>query len=116
MPNAFVPLDAAATAARLPYPELAQAIAAMLAELRDGSAMRAGAMAVPPRSSASMAAMAWASSGYGRRAAVAAASSGMKALGIGRRMGDRWAEGNPPLSPMPRPRDQRDSIPITAAA
>ncbi|ABF10399.1 delta(1)-pyrroline-2-carboxylate reductase family protein [Cupriavidus metallidurans] len=43
----FVPLDAAATAARLPYPELAQAIAAMLAELRDGTAMAPPRIALP---------------------------------------------------------------------
>jgi len=43
----FVPLDAAATAARLPYPELAQAIAAMLAELRNGTAMAPPRIALP---------------------------------------------------------------------
>lgn len=47
MPNAFIPLDAAATAARLPYPELAQAIAAMLAELRGGTAMAPPRIALP---------------------------------------------------------------------
>lgn len=45
--TAFLPLDAAATAARLPYPELAQAIAAMLAELRDGTAMAPPRIALP---------------------------------------------------------------------
>jgi len=40
-------LDAAATAARLPYPELAQAIAAMLAELRNGTAMAPPRIALP---------------------------------------------------------------------
>jgi ornithine cyclodeaminase len=39
----LIPLDAASTAARLPYPELAAAIADMLGELRDGTAM------APPR-------------------------------------------------------------------
>lgn len=43
----LVPLDAARTAARLPYPELAQAIADMLAELRDGSAMAPPRIALP---------------------------------------------------------------------
>ncbi|SDD14311.1 ornithine cyclodeaminase [Cupriavidus sp. YR651] len=43
----FTPLDAAATAARLPYPELARAIAAMLAELRDGTAMAPPRIALP---------------------------------------------------------------------
>ncbi len=43
----FVPLDAAATAARLPYPELARAIASMLAELRDGTAMAPPRIALP---------------------------------------------------------------------
>ncbi|SOY78571.1 putative Ornithine cyclodeaminase [Cupriavidus taiwanensis] len=43
----LVALDAAATAARLPYPELAQAIADMLAELRDGSAMAPPRIALP---------------------------------------------------------------------
>ncbi|NOV25703.1 delta(1)-pyrroline-2-carboxylate reductase family protein [Cupriavidus necator] len=43
----FVPLDAATTAARLPYPELAQAIADMLAELRDGTAMAPPRIALP---------------------------------------------------------------------
>lgn len=40
-------LDAAATAARLPYPELAQAIASMLGELRDGTAMAPPRIALP---------------------------------------------------------------------
>ncbi|CAG9182458.1 delta(1)-pyrroline-2-carboxylate reductase family protein [Cupriavidus respiraculi] len=40
-------LDAAATAARLPYPELAQAIAAMLAELRAGTAFAPPRVALP---------------------------------------------------------------------
>ncbi|WP_454736879.1 delta(1)-pyrroline-2-carboxylate reductase family protein [Cupriavidus necator] len=43
----LVPLDAASTAARLPYPELAQAIAAMLGELRDGTAMAPPRLALP---------------------------------------------------------------------
>ncbi|MCO4862759.1 delta(1)-pyrroline-2-carboxylate reductase family protein [Cupriavidus sp. WGlv3] len=43
----LVALDAAATAARLPYPELAQAIADMLAELRDGTAMAPPRIALP---------------------------------------------------------------------
>lgn len=43
----FVPLNAAATAARLPYPELAQAIASMLGELRDGTAMAPPRIALP---------------------------------------------------------------------
>lgn len=43
----LVPLDAASTAARLPYPELAQAVAAMLGELRDGTAMAPPRMALP---------------------------------------------------------------------
>ena len=41
------PLDAAATAARLPYPELALAIASMLGELRDGTAMAPPRIALP---------------------------------------------------------------------
>lgn len=41
------PLDAAATAARLPYPELAAAIEAMLAELRAGTAMAPARLALP---------------------------------------------------------------------
>lgn len=40
-------LDAAATAARLPYPELALAIASMLGELRDGTAMAPPRIALP---------------------------------------------------------------------
>lgn len=40
-------LDAAATAARLPYPELAKAIAAMLAELRAGTAVAPPRLALP---------------------------------------------------------------------
>ncbi|MCA3186159.1 MAG: delta(1)-pyrroline-2-carboxylate reductase family protein [Cupriavidus sp.] len=40
-------LDAAATAARLPYPELAQGIASMLGELRDGTAMAPPRIALP---------------------------------------------------------------------
>lgn len=40
-------LDAAATAARLPYPELARAIADMLAELRDGTAFAPPRIALP---------------------------------------------------------------------
>jgi len=40
-------LDAAATAARLPYPELAQAIAGMLAELRAGTAFAPARIALP---------------------------------------------------------------------
>ncbi|WP_137926213.1 delta(1)-pyrroline-2-carboxylate reductase family protein [Cupriavidus sp. 2SB] len=47
MTHSFQPLDAAATAARLPYPELAQAIAAMLGELRDGTAMAPPRIALP---------------------------------------------------------------------
>lgn len=43
----FLPRDAAATAARLPYPELAQAIASMLAELRNGTAMAPPRIALP---------------------------------------------------------------------
>ncbi|SCB29937.1 delta(1)-pyrroline-2-carboxylate reductase family protein [Cupriavidus alkaliphilus] len=43
----LVALDAAATAARLPYPELAQAIADMLSELRDGTAMAPPRIALP---------------------------------------------------------------------
>ncbi len=43
----FIPLDAASTAARLPYPELAQAIVGMLAELRDGTAMAPPRIALP---------------------------------------------------------------------
>ncbi|RAS04905.1 delta(1)-pyrroline-2-carboxylate reductase family protein [Cupriavidus alkaliphilus] len=43
----LVALDAAATAARLPYPALAQAIADMLAELRDGTAMAPPRIALP---------------------------------------------------------------------
>ncbi|WP_455284970.1 delta(1)-pyrroline-2-carboxylate reductase family protein [Cupriavidus necator] len=43
----LVPLDAASTAARLPYPELAQAIAAMLGELRAGTAMAPPRLALP---------------------------------------------------------------------
>ncbi len=43
----LVPLDAATTAARLPYPELAQAIADMLAELRDGTATAPPRIALP---------------------------------------------------------------------
>jgi len=43
----LVPLDAASTAARLPYPELARAIADMLGELRDGSAMAPPRIALP---------------------------------------------------------------------
>jgi 1-piperideine-2-carboxylate/1-pyrroline-2-carboxylate reductase [NAD(P)H] len=43
----LVPLDAASTAARLPYPELAHAIAGMLAELRDGTAMAPPRIALP---------------------------------------------------------------------
>ena len=43
----LVALDAAATAARLPYPQLAQAIADMLAELRDGTAMAPPRIALP---------------------------------------------------------------------
>lgn len=42
-----VPLDAASTAARLPYPELARAIADMLGELRDGTAMAPPRIALP---------------------------------------------------------------------
>ncbi|WP_354686887.1 delta(1)-pyrroline-2-carboxylate reductase family protein [Cupriavidus necator] len=42
----LVPLDAASTAARLPYPELAQAIADMLGELRAGTAMAPARMAL----------------------------------------------------------------------
>ncbi|AZG12999.1 delta(1)-pyrroline-2-carboxylate reductase family protein [Cupriavidus pauculus] len=40
-------LDAASTAARLPYPELALAIASMLGELRDGTAMAPPRIALP---------------------------------------------------------------------
>lgn len=40
-------LDAAATAARLPYPELARAIASMLGELRAGTAMAPPRIALP---------------------------------------------------------------------
>lgn len=40
-------LDAARTAARLPYPQLARAIEAMLAELRHGTAMAPPRMALP---------------------------------------------------------------------
>lgn len=47
MTASFVPLDAATTAARLPYPELARAIAAMLGELRDGTAMAPPRIALP---------------------------------------------------------------------
>lgn len=47
MTASFVLLDAAATAARLPYPELARAIAAMLGELRDGTAMAPPRIALP---------------------------------------------------------------------
>ncbi|RZT38352.1 delta(1)-pyrroline-2-carboxylate reductase family protein [Cupriavidus agavae] len=47
MTASFQPLDAAATAARLPYPELARAIAAMLGELRDGTAMAPPRIALP---------------------------------------------------------------------
>ncbi len=43
----LIPLDAASTAARLPYPELAAAIADMLAELRDGTAMAPPRIALP---------------------------------------------------------------------
>ncbi|MDT4814138.1 Delta(1)-pyrroline-2-carboxylate reductase 1 [compost metagenome] len=43
----LLPLDAASTAARLPYPELARAIADMLAELRDGTAMAPPRIALP---------------------------------------------------------------------
>jgi ornithine cyclodeaminase len=43
----LVPLDAASTAARLPYPELARAIADMLGELRDGTAMAPPRIALP---------------------------------------------------------------------
>lgn len=43
----LVPLDAAATAARLPYPELATAIAAMLGELRNGTAVAPPRIALP---------------------------------------------------------------------
>jgi ornithine cyclodeaminase len=43
----LVPLDGANTAARLPYPELTQAIADMLAELRDGTAMAPPRIALP---------------------------------------------------------------------
>ncbi|MFC4340285.1 delta(1)-pyrroline-2-carboxylate reductase family protein [Cupriavidus numazuensis] len=43
----LIPLDAASTAARLPYPELAGAIADMLAELRDGTAMAPPRIALP---------------------------------------------------------------------
>ncbi|CAG9168387.1 delta(1)-pyrroline-2-carboxylate reductase family protein [Cupriavidus pinatubonensis] len=44
---ALIPLDAASTAARLPYPELAGAIADMLGELRDGTAMAPPRIALP---------------------------------------------------------------------
>lgn len=47
MPTPLVPLDAASTAARLPYPELARAIADMLGELRDGTAMAPPRIALP---------------------------------------------------------------------
>jgi len=43
----FAVLDAASTAARLPYPELARAIAGMLAELRAGTAMAPPRIALP---------------------------------------------------------------------
>jgi len=43
----FAVLDAASTAARLPYPELARAIAAMLAELRAGTATAPPRIALP---------------------------------------------------------------------
>lgn len=43
----IVPLDAAATAARLPYPALAAAIAAMLGELRAGTASAPPRIALP---------------------------------------------------------------------
>lgn len=43
----LLPFDAASTAARLPYPELAGAIADMLAELRDGTAMAPPRIALP---------------------------------------------------------------------
>jgi len=43
----LLPLDAASTAARLPYPELAAAIADMLGEMRDGTAMAPPRIALP---------------------------------------------------------------------
>jgi len=43
----LLPLDAASTAARLPYPELAAAIADMLGEMRDSTAMAPPRIALP---------------------------------------------------------------------
>lgn len=46
-PTSLALFDAGQTAARLPYPELAQAIAAMLGELRDGTAYAPARIAMP---------------------------------------------------------------------